>query len=697
MRYRPHSFGLLFVALACGNSPDPAAENTGGETTLATGGVGGSSSTVPGGAMAGTVADASTGAVSGAGTTGGGGVAPVGGTGGGVGSGGATQAGGSGAGATSGASGTGGTQVAGGSGGMTQPGGSGGGGNSQTGGSGAGDTQATGGVTDPTGGSSGTTVQPPTGGGGGEASSCVPGLDSGDPCDPAVDTVTCERSDRSCECGSSGEWACTPNDGGTGGEGGSNSGGGGTEPTGGTGAGGDAGSGGDGPSGGDGGGDPGSGGTGGTDPNVCPEPSANPGSVITFNDDGGWCWYQDERAIVDAEANKLIIGSVAIGGNRNGNIEATIYDLAGGGSPQRSKLGDLNPDDHNTAALSKVGEGKYVAVYTTHNDDCYSYYNIYEGGSWGAQQRFDWGPHGCPVQTPSGTRTISYSNLWHMGDEIYNFVRSVETSPNLIVSPDGDGWTYAGRLSSTDAVGYVAGYYKYWGNNRDRIDFVGTEAHPRDFDNNLYHGYVQDGKTYKSDGTEADNNLLDGNAPDVKQFTKLFATGSRLGSATLTHLWNCDLMRYEDGTIALIFTGRANGDTNDPDKRFGYARFDGTSWKSTYLVNAGHKLYDSEQDYTGLGALHPNNPHVIYISTAYDPRTDTALSGGKHEIWRGITCDDGQTFDWTPITENSSQDQLRPIVPYWDSDKTVLLWMKGTYASAQTYTTSIVGLVMDGV
>lgn len=420
---------------------------------------------------------------------------------------------------------------------------------------------------------------------------------------------------------------------------------------------------------------------------------ATPGEVITFNDDGGWCWYQDERAIVDAEADRLIIGSVAINGGRNGNVEATLYDLAGGGAPQRSTLGDLNPDDHNTAAISKVGQDRYVAVYTTHNDDCNSYYNIYQNGSWGSRQAFDWTGHGCP--TPAN-RTVSYSNLWHMGDQLYNFVRSTETSPNLLVSDDGSSWSYAGRLTSTATVGYVAGYYKYWGNDVDRIDFVGTEAHPRDFDNSLYHGYVQGGKVYDSAGAQVDDNLLDGNAQDVTRYTKLFATGARLGSATLTHLWNCDLMRYPDGTIALIFTGRANGNTDDPDKRFGYARFDGSSWTSTYLVNAGHKLYDSEQDYTGLGALHPNNPNTIYLSTTTDPRDDSTTFA-KHEIWRGTTCDEGQTFEWTAITQNSTQDNLRPVVPSWDSDRTVLLWMRGTYHSAQTYDTDIVGVILDGV
>ena len=395
--------------------------------------------------------------------------------------------------------------------------------------------------------------------------------------------------------------------------------------------------------------------------------------------------------IVNPEANKMLIGSVATGSGRNGNVEVAIYDLAAGGNAPVSSLGRLNPDDHNAPALLKLASGKYLGVYTTHNDDCFTYYNVYENGQWGAQKRFDWATQGCP--TPSG-KTVSYSNVWKMGNQIYNFVRSVNTSPNLIVSSDGSSWTFAGRLTSTPQVGYVAGYYKYWGNGVDRIDFLGTEAHPRDNNNSLYHGYVKDGKSYDSTGKEVDN-LLDKTAQDITKFTKVFATGTTINGARLTNLWNHDLMRYADGTIVALGQGRANGDTNDPDKRFIYLRFDGTSWKTTYLVKGGNKLYDSEQDYTGLSAVHPNDPNTIYVSTAYDPRDDTTRAA-KHEIWRGTTCDQGATFTWTPITQGSTKDQLRPVVPYWDSPKTALLWESGDYISAQTYRTQIVGMILDG-
>ncbi len=422
---------------------------------------------------------------------------------------------------------------------------------------------------------------------------------------------------------------------------------------------------------------------------------AAPGEIITFTDDGSWSWFQDERVIVDPAANRLLFGSVAVNGDRIGNVEVTTYDLAGGAAPQRTVLGELNPDEYSAPALFQLGEGRYVAAYAGHDEDCSSYFNVYEDGSWGGPTTFDWTAQGCPFAIGTIPRKVAFANLWRVGDQIYDLVRAVGTTPSLLVSTDGASWDYAGRLTGTPTAGTLAGYYKFWGNGADRVDFVGTEAHPRDFDNSLYHGYVKDERIHDSTGAVVDAELLDGDAAEITAFTPVFATGSPLGDRSLRHLWPADLVRYPDGTIAVIFTGRAGGDADDPDLRFGYARFDGTSWRATYLTKAGRKLYDSEPDYTGLGALHPNDPTTLYLSTTTDPRDDTTQLG-KHEIWRGTTCDGGVSFAWTPITEQSTQDNLRPVVPSWESDRTALLWMRGTYDSASTHSTDIVGVILDG-
>jgi len=471
-------------------------------------------------------------------------------------------------------------------------------------------------------------------------------------------------------------------DGGSANTGGSDVGGGGTGGSGGSDAtGGDAGSGGDGPA-------------------LCPyegsvEASGKNwvnGELLEFNDNGGWCWYQDERVIVDRENGKLIIGSVASGGQRDKRVEVTHWDIATK-TKQLHHIGTMSyTDDHDVPAIVQRPNGGYIAMWAGHNDDCNSYYSVYEGNSWSMSASFAW-----PECSTSSDKKITYANLWYLGDTVYSYVRSIDTSPHFLASEDGGkSWKLGGRLTSTPRVGYVAGYYKYWGDNQGRLDFFGTEAHPRDNDNSLYHGYIENGKIHDSMGQVIDDDFADRQAKQVTNYTTVFKTGTTINGVRLEHMWNADLVRYEDGTIAAIGTGRVTGTgSDDPDKRLLYFRFDGSKWTTTYLARAGTKLYDSEQDYTGLGALHPDDPRVIYISTPYDPRTDQGDFRGKKEIWKGVTCDNGATFEWEPVTANSQMDNLRPIVPKWDSKHTALLWLRGTYTSAQSYNFKVVGLIEE--
>jgi len=59
------------------------------------------------------------------------------------------------------------------------------------------------------------------------------------------------------------------------------------------------------------------------------------GNLHQFNDHGAWCWHQYERAFLDAAVNKWVVDSVAgssgTGGmNRNGAVEAVLYELSSG-------------------------------------------------------------------------------------------------------------------------------------------------------------------------------------------------------------------------------------------------------------------------------------------------------------------------------------------------------------------------------
>jgi hypothetical protein len=138
------------------------------------------------------------------------------------------------------------------------------------------------------------------------------------------------------------------------------------------------------------------------------------------------------------------------------------------------------------------------------------------------------------------------------------------------------------------------------------------------------------------------------------------------------------------------------------DHRYHYARWDGERWQEHEIAYAGTRLYPGEDDYTGLGAIDPQNVNVVYISTDADPVTgqpliSRAVYRRQHELFRGVTSDGGQTWRWTPVTANSPTDNLRPLVPVWPdaAGRTVLVWMRGTYqVNRGEWTTAVTASIL---
>jgi len=169
--------------------------------------------------------------------------------------------------------------------------------------------------------------------------------------------------------------------------------------------------------------------------------------------------------------------------------------------------------------------------------------------------------------------------------------------------------------------------------------------------------------------------------------------------------WMCDLELDAAQRPYVVFTVQKDGrglprGQGGFDHRFEYARWDGSAWRVHEIAYAGRRLYAGEDDYTGLAALDPKNPNVVYISTDADPVTGAPLvsraDGQRHrELYRGTTADFGGTWQWEPITANSDADNLRPIVPKWTDPRTALVWMRGTYKNNHgEWTTKVVASIL---
>jgi hypothetical protein len=429
------------------------------------------------------------------------------------------------------------------------------------------------------------------------------------------------------------------------------------------------------------------------------------GALVELNDNGAWSWFMDERAVVTD--GKLVVGSVRSVGpfartqdDPNwGNVEIAVYDLAAGSVKKTVLHQHLEQDDHNSPGLLVLPDKRVLALYSKHGQERKIYCRTSKAGD-----PLTWGP-ATAIETPGkGSAAfrgdnVTYNNLFRVSSgRIYNFFRGVHFDPNYMFSDDdGRTWQYGGHMLL--GKGGYSPYLRYAFDGKDTIHFVATEDHPRNYDNSLYHGYLRDGEIHFSDGrvlgplgksTEAKNATWD--------LTKAFAGDpDNVG-------WIDDVKLDRDGRPRMLFSvkkdGRGTRGKGGLDIRFHYGRWDGKAWQTSQMAYAGARLYAGEDDYTGLAVFDRNDLNVVYISTDADPVTGKPLVSAAdqrrhHELFRGTTADAGKSWRWQPITANSAEDNLRPVVPRWDDARTALVWMRGSYRNNRgDWTTAVVATVL---
>lgn len=408
---------------------------------------------------------------------------------------------------------------------------------------------------------------------------------------------------------------------------------------------------------------------------------------------GGWCWYQDERAVVDTQGPDgplLLASSVSAGESpEHGDIDLLWRNLQTGEQGEFELDDQLEQDDHNAAALYIRPDGRYLAVWARHNSDGFTRWRI----SANPHDPARWGP----IQKLDNKAGATYNNVYFLPDDrdgqgrLYNFTRGRNFDPNVQVSHDqGRSWKYAGKLLTEGGPGDRP-YVRYASDGK-RIHLITTDRHPRNYANSIYHGYVQDGVLFDSAGEVVDDSILDAEGKAPAALTTVFRNGSEHGGVEMNRAWTVDLELDAEGNPVGIFSARV--EDSNRDHRFFYARYDGENWHVHEMAQAGGYLYRREDDYTGLAAINPVDTNEVFISSNIDPRTGDATE--KYEIYRGATSDEGQTWQWQAITEDSTMDNLRPLVPKWDSEKTVLLWLRGEFRTYTDYDTQVVGVVLSG-
>jgi hypothetical protein len=422
--------------------------------------------------------------------------------------------------------------------------------------------------------------------------------------------------------------------------------------------------------------------------------------------DGVWTWFNDERAIALPNGN-LLVGYV----RSDGRIAATNYDPRTGDAHESILSGDgaMEVDDHNNPSFTVLPDNRILAVYSRHNPDTFYFWRVSRTPN--PRSTADWSEQG--VRSASARNT--YANTYLLrgeNDLIFNFHRAINFNPTLSFSRDlGRSWEDPIHFI-TAGTGRQRPYPVYASNKRDRIDLIYTDAHPRDFDNSIYHLFYRDGAFRRSDGSVL-RRLAD--LPiahdEGERGTVVYQYSERPWGAGQGpddwipggRGWTWDVA-YGPGEHPVAAFQVRRGEVAETTWRgdrvyYYYARWTGTEWRKHFIAHAGRPLYDRERDYGGGITIDPQNTNVVYLSSnALRPfdlgsLDDVPLNpGDRYTLYRGETRDGGSTFRWTELTPGATEDNLRPHAIENAGGRTSVVWFRGTYNTYTDYRTRVMGM-----
>jgi len=407
-----------------------------------------------------------------------------------------------------------------------------------------------------------------------------------------------------------------------------------------------------------------------------------------FMTDGGWCWFQDPRAILHDD--HLFVGSVK--GTGDGEAMVGVYDLEA-----RQKLGNavMHPqfdrDDHNSPVFYVRPDGGVLAVYARHGQDRLHHSRISDPANplrWSNEMR-----HERRLSNPRDR--VTYMNLYRLEaeDQLYLFFRGIDYNPTFVTSTDhGKTWSEPVHFIQSELDGRHRPYPRYESNGTDTIYVTFTDGHPRKFGNSIYYAAFRNGSFHRADGSLIKNLVADG--PLMPSEAELIYQGSGRGErgrylSAIDAAWTSSIAVDPSGYPHIGYSVYLS----NHDNRYRLASWDGTRWVDREVAFAGHGLYAREPSYTGLITMDPRDPAEVVISTNVDPATG-AYAGGPHEIYRarfGLN-DDRSTVKWRPVTQNSPVPNLRPMVVR-DDERRIILWNRGDFRTYVNYDLDSVGLV----
>lgn len=395
--------------------------------------------------------------------------------------------------------------------------------------------------------------------------------------------------------------------------------------------------------------------------------------------DGAWCWFQDPRAVhYIGEHDRTYIGYVT----STGDIDVISQDNGTAALTHSVLHVGLAADDHAAPGLEVLPDG-HIAVFYTGHPGQHMYYRVStrpeDVSSFGAE-------HTIPGSN-TGPRGFTYANPIYLTAEhrTYLFFRGGDFKPNVTWSDDNlKTWAPIRTLIEPDKpqTSIARPYVQYTSNGVDTITIAFTDGHPRDIStNSVYALTLKHGILRTITGTaEATIGTATATTPAIPVHTANL-TPLYDGSGPDGEAWVHDVALDSAGNPIVVFASFPS----PTDHRYHYSHWTGTAWTDTEFTPAGGSIDTSgkEPDYSGGIVLDQADPSIVYTSREIN---------GQWEIERWTTPDGGQTFNSpAPITQNSPNKNVRPVVPWGPPGEIEVLWMSGQYDhySASGYHTQL--------
>ena len=389
-----------------------------------------------------------------------------------------------------------------------------------------------------------------------------------------------------------------------------------------------------------------------------------------FTEDGAWCWFQDPRAVF---VKGLRARTYAQWMTHDGKLQIGAYDHATDKAEIHTLKENWDQDDHNVGAFLVMPDNRLTVFYARHNKHgifCRTTSNPEDIAQWDKEV------------TVSDTPRITYAHPVYLSAErkFYLFWRGSTWKPTFSTSEDGESWSAPKVLIRDPAKeeNTTRPYMKITSDGKSSIHFAFTDGHPRDeAQNSVYYLRYAGGQFFKADGSQAGTlqtlPIQPGKSDPVYS-----------GKKTNVRSWVWDIALDGQGYPVIAYT-RLPAET---DHRCCYARWTGEKWLDVEITPGGkwfpqtpEGAKELEPHYSGGMAIDHSDPSTLYVSRPIN---------GVFEIEKWNTSDKGKTWRSHPVTRDSTQINVRPVVPRGYSGKeNYVLWMSGAYEHYTNYRTGI--------